>query len=122
MKNRKGEVFGRLEIVDQLRENKRTFAICDCSCGNTKVKTRMDSLVDGKVISCGCYSLELISQLNKNHGMHGTRTYNIWDKVKSRITNTNDESYMSYGGRGPGDRLGRVRDGVTQFGSRPPAS
>ena len=34
------------------------------------------------------------------HGMHKTRTYKTWGKMKSRCRDANNDSYYLYGGRG----------------------
>ena len=56
MKDYKGLTFGKLTVLDQKRENKRTYLYCQCECGNKKW-IRLDSLKNGTV-SCGCYNKE----------------------------------------------------------------
>lgn len=57
MKDYKGLKFGKLTVLDQKRENKRTYCYCKCECGN-KLWVRLDSLRSGNTISCGCYNKE----------------------------------------------------------------
>lgn len=87
-----GETFGRLTILDVKRENRRTYAIVKCSCGNVK-DTRLDGLQSGAVVSCGCHSLEQTTALNRSHGMYKTPTYRSWSKMKRRC---NDKEYEEY--------------------------
>lgn len=46
--------FGQLEVIE-LAEicNKRSFWLCKCDCGNTKI-VRSDALISHKTVSCGC--------------------------------------------------------------------
>lgn len=48
-----GQRFGSLVAKKRIRENKITYYICECDCGNiTKVDSR--NLQSGHTISCGC--------------------------------------------------------------------
>ena len=96
-----GKKFGRLTV---LRENGRTNANkvkweCQCDCGNisTHVGSRMKN---GDIQSCGCMQLEAIKTCNITHGMSYTREYNIWQGMKDRCINSENQGYEDYGGRG----------------------
>lgn len=78
-----GQKFGKLIILSTRREGKRTIAEVKCDCGVVK-ETRVDGLVNGAVLSCGCVGLAKVSILNKSHGMWGTRVYFIWNGIKCR--------------------------------------
>lgn len=96
-----GMKFGRLTVVklSHRASRNRRYWMCKCICGNEKA-IREDSLISGKVKSCGCLSLELAGKGTLKHGMSRTRLYNIWQKMKMRCCNPNEKGYENYGGRG----------------------
>lgn len=56
MKDYRDLTFNLLKVIDQKRENKRTYLYCVClRCGNKKW-IRADGVTNGSVISCGCYN------------------------------------------------------------------
>lgn len=95
-----GDVIGRYLILNEAeRRGSKRYYLCKCECGNEK-EVRMDSLRNGKAISCGCYNKEMSIKANTKHGMYKTRIYRIWHGMKSRCLNYNNDSYKNYGGRG----------------------
>lgn len=56
-----GQKFGKLRVIKRAENyvspkgNVCSQWLCECECGNTKVIQRGD-LVQGKVVSCGCYN------------------------------------------------------------------
>jgi len=54
----RGKQFGVLVALTQLRDKGRTKWVCQCRCGNRK-EVREDTLLAGKVKSCGCLSQQL---------------------------------------------------------------
>lgn len=65
----KGDVFGRLTVVEYANIQHRTrYYKCVCVCGNV-VTIRGVSLTIGATTSCGCYARELSRQklLNNNY-------------------------------------------------------
>lgn len=93
-----GKKFGRLTVLEECKERKRTEIVykCVCDCGNIKFTTGK-LLRKGECKSCGCI------KSNGNHITHGkthTRLYSIYRKIKQRCYNTNDKAYTNYGGRG----------------------
>lgn len=95
MQERIGEIYGRLTIDSVYREGKRSYAKCSCLCGN-KLTTRIDALQSGATISCGCYSKEQTSLLNKSHGMWNSYTYQSWADMKGRCLNPTHTAYLDY--------------------------
>lgn len=93
VQDRIGQRFGKVVITSYHRKKRRTYVTCNCDCGNTK-DIRLDSLVSGAIVSCGCVALENSKNLNKSHGLHGTPTYRSWDKMIQRCTNR--EAYPDY--------------------------
>ena len=99
-----GQKFGRLTVIgiDESRNTKKTYWICQCDCGNIS-SHRSDGLLAGTIKSCGCYKSEqdaIRVAKNHKHKQSGTRLYNIWLGMKSRCYNTNDPVYKNWGGRG----------------------
>lgn len=85
-----GRVFGRLTVKSR-EANRGAYVIWlwECSCGTT-VKTRAQSLRDGKTKSCGCIQ----------HGGSNTPTYRSWSSMRRRCTDAYCKDYVNYGGRG----------------------
>ena len=65
------------------------MAIFLCPLCEKKVKRRADHGI--KQLSCGC---------ERFHGYSGTRLYHIWEHIKDRCLNDNNDRYSRYGGRG----------------------
>ena len=74
MNNNIGKKFGMLTILEQKRENNRTYYLCRCDCGVEKW-IRADTLKQG-TISCGCY--------NKKNNLK--KAEDITNKVFGRLT------------------------------------
>jgi len=93
------QTFGRLTILEKIREGKRSYYDCVCACGNSK-RIRADSVVSGVVKSCGCLKDETTKKTHTKHGSSGDRLYHIWKNMKARCYNKNHTSFDRYGGRG----------------------
>ena len=96
MSNLPGKKFGLLEVKEATEQRASDGCImwlCKCDCGNTNIVSTND-LNTGNTRSCGC--------MGKDHGMSGTRFYNIWRSIKDKCDNPNHNSYSRYGGRGIG--------------------
>lgn len=76
-----------------------TLAVFECSCGRY-VLCQVSNVKSGASKSCGCLQKELQSQRAFRHGKRHTKVYNTWCHVLSRCTNTNNQDYKYYGGRG----------------------
>lgn len=61
---------------------------------------RTDTLISGRVISCGCYLREILGQHCKIHGKTNTHIYHVWGNMKQRCLNSKHSSFNGYGGRG----------------------
>lgn len=73
---------------------------CVCDCGKTAI-IRGSSLRSGQCKSCGCLKLERIRKAQTKHGYADKeRLYRIWDLMRCRCYNENNERYPLYGGRG----------------------
>jgi len=89
-----GQRSGRIEAVRfSHKQGKNAMWLCKCDCGEEYI-TRGSKITTKAIKSCGCIAKE------KQHGMCGTRTYNVWENMIDRTTNANNKSYNNYGGRG----------------------
>lgn len=106
MKDRIGEKYGRLEIVefDGRKKNPnsgfRYYWLCKCDCGNTK-SIEYGKLQQNHTRSCGCLKPETNIKVFTTHGLRKSAEYNSWSKMIDRCTNSkNISDYKDYGGRG----------------------
>lgn len=92
--------FGRLTALYRLHNTDgKTKWLCICECGNL-AETSLSHLRNGGAKSCGCLHKEMMIQTFTKHNKSNTRLYNIWQGMKKRCYNINDEAYKYYGGRG----------------------
>ena len=92
--------FGRLTAVRFIkRENKCTYWLFKCDCGNEKIITK-SLVLSGNTKSCKCLHKEILEKYNKTHGLTHTRFYIIWLNIKQRCSNKKNPGYKYYGGRG----------------------
>ena len=58
-----GKKFGKLTVLEKApSRNRKVYWKCQCDCGNI-IETRGDRLKEGRVKSCGCYSIEKIQAI-----------------------------------------------------------
>lgn len=98
----KGRKFGKLTVIDLAYiKNHKTFWLCNCDCGNTKV-IRKDHLLSGETRSCGCLEKENRKKLafQTTHGQSQTHLYYVWNTMRQRCNNPHVSEYHNYGGRG----------------------
>jgi len=98
-KDRVGQRYGKLVIVEKSKNGKHgnTMWLCRCDCGN-ETTVRSSSLTGGDTKSCGC------QKGNRKHGYALKRRtrpiYRVWQYMKNRCLNPNSGDYPNYGGRG----------------------
>jgi len=95
---RPGFTFGRLKVLSTGKTpgTYRYFAICQCACGSSAVKIRIDKLRSGRTTSCGCAQREASTK----HGLWNHPLYTIWRGMMQRCYNPRDSHYRYYGVRG----------------------
>ena len=100
-KDRTGERFGRVVVLERAENNKhgKSRQRCKCDCGNIFV-TDTKNLVDGYCQSCGCLRKELLVSTHLTHGLSKEALYDVWRDMIRRCENPNDHAYKYYGGRG----------------------
>ncbi|MFY0744746.1 hypothetical protein AB1K09_19965 [Solibacillus silvestris] len=107
LKDLTGNRFGRLMVIglSERKVGRKSYWNCKCDCGTIK-EIRGDVLTskrEPRTLSCGCLRNEqAVKNIEKNHKhkSSGTRLYHIWQNMKARCYNANDNSYGNYGGRG----------------------
>ena len=93
------EDLGTMFATEKSKQKTR-FGIYKCGFCGTKFRANTDNVVRGKTKSCGCYNIKRLKERGANHGLKGTRLYNIWTNMKDRVFNTKNKQYNDYGGRG----------------------
>lgn len=94
--------FGKLTVLKlQTTKKHKTYWLCQCDCGNTKV-IRKDHLLSGATKSCGCLEKNNLKQLEfqSTHGQSKTHLYFVWNTMRQRCRNPHTNNYHNYGGRG----------------------
>lgn len=96
-----GKKFNMLTVVERVGKTPehRYLFRCICDCGEEKVAEGRE-IKRGKIMSCGRHNAEKVSEANTTHGMTGERIYNIYLNMKGRCSNSNNQAYVRYGGRG----------------------
>lgn len=108
-----GDEYNRLTIVKLVQyiegeKTKRKGCICKCSCGNYTGPSRLVSLVNGELMSCGCYQRELHSkQMAERNYKHGCsirnnreHLYILWGAMLDRTRNHNRKDSKYYSDKG----------------------
>lgn len=105
-----GQIFNRLTVISPFEpyvapngQTKNKW-LCLCSCGKEKT-IREDHLLSGAIQSCGCLSVDThtthgFSKCQKSLTKEERSTYDAWDSMIQRCTNTQNRKYAEYGGRG----------------------
>jgi hypothetical protein len=89
-----GRKFGKLKVLcraDRQGCNQRWK--CYCECGNITL-VQGSNLRSGHGKSCGCIGG------NSSHRKCYTTEYHAWEGMKARCTNSNNDQWEDYGGRG----------------------
>ncbi len=104
----RGQKFNRLTAIRPTIQRAADGGIiweCQCDCGNTAfIKAR--DIKSGNVKSCGCLVVDNGRRVGLNgaaritHGMTNTRLYHIRTNMIQRCTNSKNNNYKHYGGRG----------------------
>lgn len=92
-----GKKYNRLTVVDVMRKNGVTYAVCFCECNPEKELTvRTGSILRGTTKGCGCLrpTETEYTQLRK------TREFSIWRGMMRRCYDVKVKEYRLYGKRG----------------------
>lgn len=96
-----GKIFGELQIIYQIENDKNGHSKfrCKCNCGK-EINVLLSNLKRGHTKSCGCKKGNMISKKKETHGKTHTKLYKIWNNIKQRCFNKNNSRYKDYGARG----------------------
>lgn len=50
------QTFNYLTVKNIFKEGRKHYCVCDCKCGKLNIKKRVDTVINGRVPSCGCLS------------------------------------------------------------------
>jgi hypothetical protein len=100
-KKLKNKIFGRLAPLSVRYDKIKTksYWTCLCTCGTIK-EVEEWSLVNGKIVSCGCFLREKRTKHGYRIGGAEPPEYKAWANMKDRCKNSNHRNYKDYGGRG----------------------
>lgn len=95
------ETIGNFFVIDDdLKGRDRRLFLTKCLlCGNEK-EILAQSILNGKIVSCGCQSVKLSIKKNTKHDMSNHRLYKTWYGMIQRCYNKKHESYKYYGKKG----------------------
>lgn len=100
-KNRIGDRYGRLTVIEYAGKDHRGkhLWLCKCDCGNTKVVVS-DNLSSGKSKSCGCLLKEFLYKKGNQYGLYEDREDAIlkvqYSHLKRRHKKRFNSEVMSY--------------------------
>lgn len=98
-RNLEGQTFGTLTVIKDLghyRNNDKHFwSLVRCKCG-IEFPLQDTYLINGRQSCCPYCS----RKKQVTHNMTDSRIYHVYQSMKSRCYNPNNEDYESYGGRG----------------------
>lgn len=104
-----GDIIGKLTIIKLMhfKDDTNTIrkgCICKCECGNYIGPSRLVSLLNGDLLSCGCYQKEvhskLLSSRNFKHGFSTEHLYTLWGAMINRATDINRKDAKYYSEKG----------------------
>jgi len=114
--------FGRLTVMwpAGYQSKGKILWMCACECGAYSL-TRRDSLLEGRVVSCGCKVRDraLAGVPHRSHGLAHTSEYNSFCSAYQRCNNPNDRGYKNYGGRGIKFLFTSFAQFYAEMGNRP---
>lgn len=95
-----GTRYNRLTVLAYLGKNHKShpYVRVRCECG-VEQAADVYLLINGKKKSCGCYSLELITQAMLK-ARPSKMLKNVWKKMKARCYHPSTRCFHNYGGRG----------------------
>ena len=93
------EDLGMKFPTENSKERKR-FGRYQCGFCGAEFITQTQDIKSYRIVSCGCYRKEQSRKALTKHNLTGSRLYRIWGAIKTRTSNTKDNFYSDYGGRG----------------------
>ncbi|PNH18659.1 hypothetical protein B6K86_08665 [Lachnospiraceae bacterium] len=98
-----GRRYGRLFVEKQMPAVKhRAQWLCRCDCGALRV-VPAGSLRYGHTRSCGCLRSDIArTKASTLNGCSSEKLHGVWNMMKQRCQNPNNQDYKYYGARGIG--------------------
>lgn len=103
VKNRLTQVG--VSFIPAAHRQRATMAVFQCECGARTIQ-RIQHVKNGHTKSCGCKRSDVCksrmagNRLGVKHGMSGSREYNSWSGMHTRVNCEGIPGYEYYGGRG----------------------
>lgn len=99
-----GKTFAKLTVLSfaEIGKHGHSWWRCRCECG-TERNFNGNTLVTGHTRSCGCGQggrSGLYGSVKRTHGMSKTPIYTTWINIRHRCSNSSNQHYRIYGGRG----------------------
>lgn len=93
--------YGRYTILKEIESKPQRRVLCECECGTIK-EVRLQHLVTGAIVSCGCWKIEVCSvgRTGVEGKVSNTKLYKVWRGMIERCYSSNHISFGNYGGRG----------------------
>lgn len=124
IKIKKGDIYGRLTLLELVEVENRTgrYWKCQCNCGKISI-TSTSALIGGSK-SCGCLVSETSILLRTTHGLSKTLEYKLWKDIRGRCNNKNHGSYSIYGAKGIklSEEWNKYDNFIKDMGNRPEGS
>lgn len=122
-KDLRGQVFGRLTVVDLSHRSQtgKHHWTCICECGTSRIVDGA-AMLSGNTKSCGCLKREVSAARSLRHGHYNSKTFRSWAEMKTRCQNVNRERFKHHGGRGIKvcERWQKFENFYADMGERPP--
>lgn len=105
---KKNEQIGKCIYLEELphvvyKNSIKRKALFKCRCGDI-FNALISDVKSEKTSSCSCVKRETTKERNTSHGLFLNDSfpdgYSIWRNIKQRCTNSNNNGYHNYGGRG----------------------
>lgn len=113
-----GQAFNYLKVIELVRVGGKNYWKCICKCG-TETTVYGSKLLSGTTKSCGCYHREAAAKRLTTHGMKHTRTYKIWWRMVTRVTNPNDADFIRYSELGMAESWKKFENFYADMGEVP---
>lgn len=95
-----GQVFGCYTVLNyEEQRSYNSYWRCRCRCGEIKI-VGGSKLVSGSTKSCGCLRRQRMIQQHFVHGETGSPEWVVWQSMRTRCSNPNQQSAKYYIGAG----------------------
>lgn len=96
-----GVTQGELIVLRDVGRDQHGNALweCQCACGALVIKSNNTLSSGVRTCSTGC-GVTASNKRRARHGRHATKEYRTWSSLKQRCSNSRNNTYERYGGRG----------------------